>query len=154
MAEWQTQQTQNLPTINRVGSSPTSPTKIRSCPSSGSFFVLENILFKGRRNPGGFPGSAGILAWIFHTHKNARYFPRQAPGFLPSKTPQNSKKLGISSADAGVYRAKRLKTANARYFPRQVPGFLPSKTPQDSKMLGIFLGRRRAFYRAFQQLKQ
>ena len=26
MAEWQTQQTQNLPTINRVGSSPTSPT--------------------------------------------------------------------------------------------------------------------------------
>ena len=27
MAEWQTQQTQNLPTINRVGSSPTSPTK-------------------------------------------------------------------------------------------------------------------------------
>ena len=28
VAEWQTQQTQNLPTINRVGSSPTSPTKI------------------------------------------------------------------------------------------------------------------------------
>ena len=27
VAEWQTQQTQNLPTINRVGSSPTSPTK-------------------------------------------------------------------------------------------------------------------------------
>ena len=176
MAEWQTQQTQNLPTINRVGSSPTSPTKIRSCPSSGSFFVLENILLKGRRNPGGIPGSAGILARIFHAHKNARYFPRRTPGFLPSKTPQNSKMLGIflgrrrvfyrakrlktakcsvfSSAGAGVYRAKRLKTANARYFPRQAPGFLPSKTPQDSKMLGIFLGRRRGFYRAFQQLKQ
>ena len=29
MAEWQTQQTQNLPTINRVGSSPTSPTKTK-----------------------------------------------------------------------------------------------------------------------------
>ena len=31
MAEWQTQQTQNLPTINRVGSSPTARTK-RSYP--------------------------------------------------------------------------------------------------------------------------
>ncbi len=41
VAEWQTQQTQNLPTINRVGSSPTSPT-ITALVSQG-FCFCQNM---------------------------------------------------------------------------------------------------------------
>ena len=46
MAEWQTQQTQNLPTINRVGSSPTSPTKAVK-KSSLVDTINEDFYFRG-----------------------------------------------------------------------------------------------------------
>ena len=39
VAEWQTQQTQNLPTLNRMGSSPISPTNDIIAPMDGGSSV-------------------------------------------------------------------------------------------------------------------
>ena len=75
-------------------------------------------------------------------------------GFYRAKRLKTAKSSVFSSAGAGFFTEQNAsRQQNARYFPRQVPGFTEQNASRQ-QMLGIFLGRRRGFYRAFQQLKQ